>query len=100
MTGNWCEFMNQTKTGVLNCWIYRSSRKNEMYLYLSAEEGFDAVPDSLLSLFGEPVPVMELELSPARSLAREDVSQVMKNLQERGFHLQMPPSQVPERADA
>jgi uncharacterized protein YcgL (UPF0745 family) len=54
----------------------------------------------LLKLFGEPVRVMELELSPARPLAREDVTQVMRNLREQGFHLQMPPSPVPERADA
>jgi len=84
----------------LNCWIYRSSRKNEMYLYLAKEDGFDDVPESLRTLFGEPSPVMELELSPERQLAREDVVQVMQNLRERGFHLQMPPSQVPERADA
>jgi uncharacterized protein YcgL (UPF0745 family) len=84
----------------LTCWIYRSSRKDVMYLYLAAEADFEAVPGALLKLFGEPVRVMELELSPARPLAREDVTQVMRNLREQGFHLQMPPSPVPERADA
>jgi uncharacterized protein YcgL (UPF0745 family) len=92
--------MNPIELQNLNCWIYRSSRKDEMYLYLAAEDGFDAVPQSLLKLFGEPVPVMELALNAGRRLAREDVVQVMQNLRERGFHLQMPPSIVPERADA
>ena len=26
------------------CWIYKSPRKEEMYLYLTAREGFEALP--------------------------------------------------------
>ena len=75
----------------LPCWVYRSPRKDEMYLYLQAEDDFDKVPEALLSRFGTPVKVMELTLSPQRSLAREDVNKVMENLRAQGFHLQMPP---------
>lgn len=75
----------------LTCWVYRSPRKDEMYLYLSAEDDFEPVPEALLSRFGTPVRVMELTLSPQRQLAREDVNQVMENLRSQGFHLQMPP---------
>jgi uncharacterized protein YcgL (UPF0745 family) len=75
----------------LLCWIYRSPRKEEIYLYLRAEDDFEAVPEALLSRFGTPEKVMELTLSPQRSLAREDVTQVMENLRSQGFHLQMPP---------
>ena len=49
-----------------------------------------------MARFGEPVLVIELELSPQRALAREDVTQVMHNLREQGFHLQMPPQLQPE----
>ena len=80
----------------LHCWVYRSPRKQEMYLYLAAEDGFDRVPDALLERFGEPVLVIELELSSERKLAREDVNQVMANLGGQGFHLQMPPQLQPE----
>jgi len=80
----------------LHCWVYRSPRKQEMYLYLAAEDDFDRVPADLLARFGEPVLVIELELSTERQLAREDVSQVMANLGEQGFHLQMPPRLQPE----
>ncbi len=75
----------------LTCWIYRSPRKDEMYLYLRTEDDFDVVPEALLSRFGAPVRVMELSLSPQRPLAREDVNRVMENLRTQGFHLQMPP---------
>ena len=81
---------------VLPCWIYRSSKKDEMYLYLAREEDFDSLPEALMSRFGRPLFVMQLELHADRPLAREDVQQVMANLRERGFHLQMPPKLDPE----
>ena len=73
------------------CWVYRSPRKDEMYLYLSAEDDFACVPAALLQRFGPPARVMQLTLTPQRSLAREDVAKVMENLRTQGFHLQMPP---------
>lgn len=79
----------------LPCWIYKSPLKEEMYLYVAQEEGFDRVPDALMARFGKPALVMELELHEERPLAREDVVQVMQNLDERGFHLQMPPELKP-----
>ena len=80
----------------LHCWVYRSLRKQEMYLYLADEDAFDKVPQVLLERFGEPILVIELELSPERQLAREDVNKVIANLEGQGFHLQMPPQLKPE----
>lgn len=80
----------------LPCWVYRSPRKQEMYLYLAEEDGFDKVPEALLAQFGPPILVIELELSPQRKLARENVDKVMADLRGQGFHLQMPPTLVPE----
>lgn len=82
-------------TDKLPCWIYKSPRKDEMYLYLPEEEAFDRVPDALMARFGKPVFVMELELHEGRALAREDVAQVMRNVTEQGFHLQMPSNLEP-----
>jgi hypothetical protein len=79
----------------LPCWVYRSPRKQEMYIYLAQEDGFDTLPAALLERFGEPILVIELELSPDRKLAREDVGKVMANLRDHGFHLQMPPQLQP-----
>jgi uncharacterized protein YcgL (UPF0745 family) len=82
--------------GSLPCWVYRSPRVQEMYLYLAEEDVFDPVPSALLARFGEPILVIELELSSERELAREDVNEVMANLRGRGFHLQIPPQLRPQ----
>jgi uncharacterized protein YcgL (UPF0745 family) len=77
------------------CWIYKSPLKEEMYLYVPREADFDQVPQALMARFGTPALVMELELDARRRLAREDVLQVMQNLTQQGFHLQMPPKLEP-----
>ncbi|WP_275098589.1 YcgL domain-containing protein [Sedimenticola hydrogenitrophicus] len=81
------------------CWIYRSSKKDEMYLYLARQDAFEDVPQALLQRFGTPLPVMELALHPDRPLAREDVNKVIGNLRNLGYHLQMPPKLVPDLYD-
>jgi len=74
------------------CWIYKSPKKDEMYLYLAKEDDFDAVPELLMARFGAPATlVMELELHPKRRLARANVKKVLKELAEEGYYLQMPP---------
>ena len=80
----------------MNCRIYRSPKKDEMYLYLVKEDDFDAVPEELLKRFGAPAQIMALELTPERKLAREDVQKVKANLADKGYHLQMPPTLVPD----
>lgn len=74
----------------MQCAIYKSLKKQDTYLYLATKDDFSRVPESLLKLIGEPVHVMDLDLSPERRLAREDTAEVLRNLQERGWHLQMP----------
>lgn len=78
----------------VECWIYRGSRHDEMYLYV-AEPELASVPEELLKSLGRTELVMTLTLSPRRALARCDVAEVMRNLRERGYHLQMPPEIKP-----
>ncbi len=73
------------------CRIYRSRRRAEMYLYVAADDGLDAVPAALLERFGAPEPVMTLVLSDERRLARADISEVMAAIAGQGYYLQMPP---------
>lgn len=73
------------------CFIYGSSKKNEMYLYINDKDNFDDVPEVLLNKFGGPTFVMMLDLSQRKSLARESLTTVKQNLAEQGYHLQMPP---------
>jgi uncharacterized protein YcgL (UPF0745 family) len=80
----------------LPCWIYRSSKKEEMYLYLACKDDFDSVPELLMRRFGQPALVMELELHENRPLARADVRRVMEQLAGEGYYLQMPPKLAPD----
>ncbi|HES76096.1 MAG TPA: YcgL domain-containing protein [bacterium] len=76
----------------IDCIIYRSRIKDGMYLYLAANKPYSELPDNVLQGMGrEPEEAMRLTLSLERKLARADITQVMENLRERGFHLQMPP---------
>lgn len=74
------------------CQVFKSSRQQEMYLYVEKSKGMDEVPDDLLARFGEPVPVMVLLLTPVYKLARADVTEVLANIEKQGFYLQMPPT--------
>ncbi|MEN8261566.1 MAG: YcgL domain-containing protein [Pseudomonadota bacterium] len=75
--------------------VYKSRKKDELYLYLAKKDDFTAVPEALFQTLGEPVFVMELELTPERKLAREDVNVAMKALAEKGYFIQLPPTRVP-----
>jgi len=83
----------------MKTYIYKSTKKDELYLYIVKKDDFSEVPQELYDSMGkEPVFVMELELSPDRPLARENVAQVIKNLETQKFHVQMPPR--PEKLGA
>ena len=77
----------------MQCSVFRSSKKDFTYIYLLQGHEYDDLPASLTSVFGEPILVMTLRLSPERKLAYEDVNQVMENLAEKGYHLQLPPQE-------
>lgn len=63
-----------------------------MYLYLREREQFAPVPEVLMARFGKAEFVMELDLASRTKLAREDINKVRMALQDKGFHLQMPPT--------
>lgn len=77
------------------CFIYKSSKKEELYLYLDKKDDFSALPEALLQSVGHLEFVMELELTPERKLARERSEKVLAGLQEKGFFVQLPPTFVP-----
>ena len=66
------------------CSIYKSPRKNEMYLYVLKSEALERVPENLLLAFGKPQHAFDLVLTPARKLSREDIHQVLENLEKQG----------------
>lgn len=75
----------------MQCFVYRSSRKADTYVYLPRRDDFSDIPEELMRILGRLEFALEFELTPERKLAQEDPEQVLRSLQERGFHLQMPP---------
>lgn len=79
------------------CDIYKTASREEMYLFIARDSGFEVVPETLLNSFGEPQLVTTIVLTEGRKLARADINQVLSELDDRGFYLQMPPSEYPEQ---
>lgn len=83
--------IQESRSRLMNCSVFRSPRKDYTYLYLADDCRLEDLPGTLLDAFGTPEFVIGLELSPERQLASEDVGEVMANLREQGYHLQLPP---------
>lgn len=73
------------------CTVYKSLKREEMYLYIDRQEGMERVPEALLAQFGEPQEVLTVVLEPGRKLARVDAAKVLEEIADKGFFLQMPP---------
>lgn len=74
------------------CSVYKSLKKQEMYLYLDRSSELTSLPEALLKLFGSAQHVMDMILTPEKTLARADAKTVLKDIEEKGFYLQMPPA--------
>lgn len=73
------------------CVIYRSSKRDQTYLYVEKKDDFSRVPPALLDSFGKPIMTMLLPLNGAKKLANADMEKVKQALSEQGYYLQMPP---------
>lgn len=81
----------------MHCAIYRSSKKDEMYLYVektsqqNEQDPLLVLPEAMRQAFGRATFVMNLELHEARKLARANVLHVMDSIKTKNFFLQLPP---------
>jgi hypothetical protein len=82
---------------VLLCTIYRSSREQELYVYVDRRDGLARLPPELLAQLGRTSEVLTLELTPARKLARANAAEVLARIAEQGYYLQLPPGKQPPR---
>ena len=81
-------------TLVMQCFIYKGNRKQDTYLYITSEDDFTCVPGPLRDLLGTLEKVMDIDLDKTKKLANADIDTVQLQLKERGFYLQMPPSEI------
>lgn len=75
----------------MRCYVYRSEKRANTYVYLREEGAFEVLPDTLRAGLLPLVPALDFELGEGRRLAQEDADVVRANLRERGFHVQLPP---------
>ena len=73
-------------------YVYKSLKKADTYVYLSAHDDFARLPEPLRAQLGALQFVLEVALVPERKLALEDPAVVRENLVMRGFHVQFPPT--------
>ena len=78
----------------MQCFIYKSLKKEYLYLYIDKKDDFSKVPEALFNSFGNMEFVMNLELTPERKLAKEDVEKVIESLNQKGFFVQLPPIKI------
>lgn len=74
----------------MQCYIYRSSIKEGLYVYIADEDGLDKLPAPVLKQLGTPEFSMELDMTSDQKLIQEDPRAVIENLKKQGFHIQMP----------
>jgi len=74
----------------MQCYIYRSSIKEGLYVYLADEDGLSDLPEPVMKQLGTPEFSMTLDLHPDKKLVQENATDVLENLKTRGFHVQMP----------
>jgi len=71
--------------------IYKSSRKDEMYLYVEKALKLTKVPEALMQVFGNAMHVMDMPMTANRELARVDTVKMLEDVASKGYYLQMPP---------
>ena len=78
----------------MKCYVYKSLIKADTYIFLDQKDAFHKIPSKLLKLFGNPKFVLEFDLTKNRKLAIADANQVLANIEEQGYYLQMPSQNI------
>lgn len=81
------------------CTVYRSSKRDELFLYVKHKQNLSELPKPLIDSLGDLELVMNLLLTDGKKLSRVDAQEVLNSLEEQGYFLQMPPS-PDEQVDA
>lgn len=85
-----------TSSTKLFCSVFKSTRKSGMYVYVDRQTGVAALPEQLRLVFGEPVHVLDMVLTPTKKLAQVEARKVLEAIAESGFYLQLPTNEAPE----
>jgi len=71
--------------------IYRSSKKEGLYLYVEKDRDLEALPSSVMQQFGEPEKAMTILLTQDKKLANAEALEVLQSIDDKGLYIQIPP---------
>ena len=72
------------------CYVYRSNRKRDTYLYIKEKDDFSVIPEPVLKIFGPPEYSLSFNLYENKKLAQAKPLDVIRQLESEGFYLQLP----------
>lgn len=75
---------------LMQCFIYRSPRKPETFLFIPEKGDFSQLPEDLLRVFGEPEFSFEFPLTADRKMINGDAGEILERMEAQGFYLQLP----------
>lgn len=75
---------------MMQCYVYKSHKKSNTYLYIPQKDEFAHIPSALMKIFGKPEFTLEFELTPNRKLAAAEAKEVLQSFSKQGFYLQIP----------
>lgn len=76
------------------CAVYKSIRKSQTYIFVAKRDDFSQVPAPLLEKFGPPQLLSILNLTEDSKMAIAEAKNVIKQVTEVGFYLQLPPPPI------
>lgn len=71
--------------------IYRSSKKEGLYLYVEKDKDLDELPRAVMEQFGVPERAMTIFMSEDKKLANAEAKEVLQAIEEKGLYIQLPP---------
>ena len=78
----------------MRCYVYKSARRADTYVYLAASEGFEVLTAALRQQLGNLTLALEFELTADKRLAQADAANVLAQISAAGYYLQVPPPVV------
>lgn len=75
----------------MQCFVYRSSKKEGLYVYVSKKDQLQLLPDPVLQQLGDNAELaLTFDLDSGMTLGSENPAEVLSNLSQQGYHIQMP----------
>ena len=77
----------------MQCFVYKSALQQDHYVYTPVQLDADPskhLPIALVQLLGELHLVLDLQLDSDTKLAQANAADVIRDIQQQGFYLQMP----------